>query len=68
MPEGEGESRGVAIVARRGGAGQAEAEDGGDRDEEEGKGGEEERKLNQDFSIGRLNIIITALIFLYNIG
>ena len=68
MPEGEGESRGAAIVARRGGAGQAEAEDGGDRDEEEGEGGEEERKLNQNFAIGRLNIIITALIFLYGIG
>ena len=47
LPEGEGESRGAAILARRGGVGQAEAEDGGDRDEEEGQGGEEEGKLNQ---------------------
>ena len=61
LPEGEGESRGVAILARRGGARQAEAEDGGDRDEEEGQGGgEEEGKLNQDFAF--LNIIMTALL------
>ena len=61
LPEGEGESRGVAVLARRGGARQAEAEDGGDRDEEEGQGGgEEEGKLNQDFAC--FNIIMTALI------
>ena len=63
LPEREGESRGVAVFARRGGAGQAEAEDGGHRDEEEGQGGEEEGKLNQDFAImDCLNIIMNALI------
>ena len=63
MPEGKGESRGAAVVEGRGGVGQAEAEDGGHRHEEEGQGGEEEGKLKQDFNIDCLNIIMTAFIF-----
>ena len=53
------------MLTRRGGVGQAEAEDGGHWDEEEGQGGEEEGKLNQDFAKDCLNIIINALIFMY---
>ena len=53
------------MLTRRGGLGQAEAEDGGHWDEEEGQGGEEEGKLNQDFAKDCLNIIINALIFMY---
>ena len=67
LPEGEGESRGVAVLARRGGLDQAEAEDGGDRDEEEGQGGgEEEGKLIQDFAC--FNIIMTDLISFFLCG
>ena len=57
LPEGKGESRGAAVVEGRGDVGQAEAEDGGHRHEEEGQGGEEEGKLKQDFNIDCLNII-----------
>ena len=65
LPEGKGESRGAAVVEGRGGVGQAEAEDGGHRHEEEGQGGEEEGKLKQDFNIDCLNIIMTAFIFFF---
>ena len=68
LPEGKGESRGAAVVEGRGGVGQAEAEDGGHRHEEEGQGGEEEGKLKQDFNIDCLNIIMTAFIFFMEMG